>query len=525
MKNLFFLIQVCIAAFFISACSDGGEDTPTKKPDPTPDSEPSQTKTENEIANKWIFDEMSEWYYWNDKLPAESSLDFKLDPGATDGFFDKILYTESRANGQGMYDKFSWIESYTANTKSSSKQDIGFDFIPVRFVDAKGNTTGIGNIVTYIKKGTLAEISGLKRGHVIVAVDDVNLDINNWYSALYANKSSYKLKINDYEISKVIEITLSVTQEYEDKYVLMDTVYDNISGHKIGYLVLNTYGSEGNADDLQNNIYLIQRLLALKNKGITDLVLDLRYNGGGLVTTGVHLGSALVPNRANDIYEIKKYNAVLQKQIEQSSNATKESWLYDRFREKISWDDINYNDIPKLGDQLQTLSIIATGYTASCSEMTINCLRPYYKKSGKNLYVIGERTVGKNVGSWSIEPENKEIKWKLQPITFQSFNVDNESNYFNGFLPDVEADDFYDLVVLGENLKELGDTKETLLAQAIAKITGIPVVKSAKAKSASQFKPFSFDQLEKVGKRASMIINANEVKGLKTKAAALRANN
>lgn len=513
-KYLFLLLITPFALSFF-ACGDKDELITPTEPDPS--------DTENKIANQWILDEMSEWYYWNGKLPDKASLNFELDPGAINGFFDGILFSKAKANGQEMYDKFSWIESYTAETKSSTKNDLGFDFFPVTFIDNNGNATGdIGNVVVSIKRGTLAEKSGLKRGHIITAVDGVTLNDDNWYSALYANKSTYQLDVNDYEVKKNIKITVPVTPGYEDKFVLMDTIYKDISGHKIGYLVFSTYGTEGDANNLQNNIHLIQRLAELKKEGITDLILDLRYNMGGLVSTGVHLGSALVPNRTNDIYEIKKYNDILQKKIENSSNSVKEDWLYDRFQEKILWNKVEYNDIPKLGDQLQTLCILTTGYTASCSEMTINCLKPYYKKAGKNLYVIGEQTTGKNVGSWSIEPENKDIKWKLRPITFQSFNVNKESNYFNGLTPDKVADDYEDLSI---GLKGLGDLKETLLAEAVTKITGTIKIKSTKAKSASIAKSFSLDQVEKMGKRANMIINSNEVKKLKTKTAAFKADN
>lgn len=518
-KYLFLLpITILVLSFF----SCGDKDEPIITP-PAPN--PSDTKTDNEIANEWILDEMSAWYYWNNKIPEKNNLNFKLNPGAIDGFFETILFSANKANRGEIYDKFSWIESYTANTKSTAQNDLGFDFFPIVFVDNNNIPTGdIGNVVVSIKEGTLAKKSGLKRGHIITAVDGVTLTEDNWYSALYANKSEYKLDVNDYEIRKNIKISVNVTPGYDNKFVLMDTVYNNISGHKIGYLVFSTYGTEGDAADLQNNIHLIQRLAALQKKGITDLVLDLRYNMGGLVTTGVHLGSALVPNRTNDIYEIKKYNSTLQNQIDNSSNDEREDWLYDRFRDKIVWDGLEYNEIPKLGDQLQTLCILTTDYTASCSEMTINCLTPYYKKAGKNLYIVGSRTTGKNVGSWTIKPDNKDIKWKLQPITFQSFNVNKESNYFNGFIPDVDktANDYEDLSI---GLKDLGDLKETLLAKAVAVITKTSDPRSLKTKGLSIARPFTIDQIEKVGKRSSMIVNSNEVKKLKIKAAVLKADN
>ena len=509
------LLTILSSLILLVSCGD--------KDEPETPIDPDSSTSENEVANKWILDEMSQWYYWNDKLPAQNTLNINLDPGATDGFFESILYTSSKANGQGMYDKFSWIESYTADTKSSSKSDLGFDFFPVTFIDSNNRPTGdVGNVVVYIKPGTLAEKAKLKRGHIITAVDGITLNAGNWYSALYANKSEYKLDVIDPEIEQEIKISVPVTPGYVDKFVLMDTIYKDVPGHTIGYLVFNTYGTEGDSDDLQNNIHLIQRLTALQKGEITDLILDLRYNMGGLVTTGVHLGSALVPNRTNDIYEMKQYNYTLQQSIEKSSNEIKESWLYDRFREKILWDDTEYNEIPKLGNQLQSLYILTSGYTASCSEMTINCLRPYYEKAGKTLRVIGEQTTGKNVGSWTIEPEDKDIKWKLQPITFQSFNVNKESNYFNGITPYKAADDYEDLTV---GLKKLGDKKETLLASAIADITGVPIVKTAKTKSVSRFRPFPLSQLERVGKKSNMIVKPTEVKELKTKAASLEANN
>lgn len=509
------LLTILSSVILLISCGDKDESGSSPNPDPS--------TSENEVANKWILDEMSEWYYWNDKLPAQNTLNMKLDPGATNGFFESILYTKSKANGQGIYDKFSWIESYTADTKSSSKNDLGFDFFPVTFIDSNNKPTGdVGNVVVYIKPGTLAEKAKLKRGHIITAVDGITLNSDNWYSALYANKSEYKLDVIDPEIEQEIKISVPVTPGYVNKFVLMDTIYKDIPGHKIGYLVFNTYGTEGDSEDLQNNIYLIQRLTALQKEGITDLILDLRYNMGGLVTTGVHLGSALVPNRTNDIYEIKKYNDTFQQKIERSSNDVKEDWLYDRFCEKISWDKAEYNEIPKLGDQLQSLYILTTGYTASCSEMTINCLRPYYEKAGKTLRVVGEQTTGKNVGSWTIEPENKDIKWKLQPITFQSFNINKESNYFNGITPYKTADDYEDLIV---GLKKLGDLKETLLANAIADIKGTPIVKTAQTKSGPLFRPLPPDQLERAGKKSSMIVNTIEVKELKTKAALLKADN
>lgn len=525
MRKIFFTCSILFfSTLFFIACEDkdnekvtntggGGTTTPADS-------------TNNQITNKWIYDEMSVWYYWNDKIGKEANLNFTLDPDIENGFFESILYTQTKANGatlgtKATYDKFSWIEAYTTNSKAATSTDIGFDFIPL-LVSEGSNQVVL--VVSYVKPRTWASQNGIKRGFIISKVNNVLITRSNWSAVLFQNQPTYDLTYapNAVSFSKnsFSEITLQRTTNYEDKPLMMDSIY-TVGSHKIGYMVFNTYGTEGDVNDLSDNRYLIQRISALKDQGITDLVLDLRYNGGGLVTTGVHLGSALVPDRdSKNIYEVKKYNDLIQGELDKKSDGdpVKESYVADRFRDKIKWGSVEYDEIPRLGDQLQTLCIIGTGYTASCSEMTINCLKPYYKQAGKNLYVIGEETVGKNVGSWTITPEDTRIKWQIQPITFQSFNIDNSSDYFSGFTPDESADDFADL---GSGLKELGDKDETLLAAAIAKITGTQVKTTTKSTHSLLFSPLSRAQLEKGGRRFDMIVSQKEVNELKSKSAAV----
>ena len=519
MRRFIYTFSFFLVIVFLSiSCSDKDDET---IPNGGGSGSPTDS-TANQIANKWIYDEMSDWYYWNDKIESQGKLNFNLDPAETNGFFDNLLYTQAKANGTNLgtkaaYDKFSWVEQHTATAKAATATDLGFDFIG-RYIDNSQHLVVL--IVTYVKPNTWAARNAMKRGSIITKVDGAQITKNNWFSVLYQNKQSYKLTYakngSDFNKNILSEKVLQRTDNYEDKPLMIDTVY-TVNNKKIGYLVFNTYGTKGDANDLADNQYLMRRISAMKDKGITDLVLDLRYNGGGLVTTGVHLGSALVPNRnTNNVYESKKYNPLIQAELDglPDGDDVKESYVRDRFRDKIKWVNKEYDEIPRLGDQLQTLCVITTGYTASCSEMTINCLKPYYKKAGKNLYVIGENSVGKNVGSWTIEPDDERIKWQIQPIIFQSFNVDGESNYFSGISPDVAVDDFTNLAT---GLQELGDTNETLLAAAIAKITGNNIRIAPKTTSALSITPLSQEQLERGGKRFDMIVSQPEVRELKAK--------
>ncbi len=96
----------------------------------------------------------------------------------------------------------------------------------------------------------------------------------------------------------------------------------------------------------------------------------------------------------------------------------------------------------------------------------INSLIPYLSRS--NITIIGEKTIGKRVGSNTFGTKEK-YGWLLHPITLRIYNADHEADYANGFEPDVKIEE----LVIGNDLLPFGDMNEMLLGEALSRITGL----------------------------------------------------
>jgi len=260
-------------------------------------------------------------------------------------------------------------------------------------------------------------------------------------------------KGNEITFNKKKTISVAASRAVEDTPFLKDSVY-TVGDKKVGYLVYNSFSS---GPDDESTIYDDQMKQVFAEFKAETVVLDLRYNQGGLVTCAQLMTSLLAPADA-----LGKTFCIMEHNEKQSKND--EALL---LKKNAEMGNANLD--------LRRIYVLTGSVTASASEAVINCLIPYLTRS--NIMVIGEKTIGKRVGSNTFGTR-EEYDWLLHPITLRIYNADHEADYANGFEPDVKIEE----LVIGNDLLPFGDTNEMLLSEALSQISGLKSL-SARAES------------------------------------------
>ncbi|MDI1307055.1 MAG: S41 family peptidase, partial [bacterium] len=251
-------------------------------------------------------------------------------------------------------DRFSWIvsdylelEGALQGTTKNDGVDFGLSYKP-------GSTTEIFGYVRYVIANSDASTKAIKRGDMFTAVNGTQLTISNYQSLLAAD--SYTLNMADYNGTTIVangkSVSLTKTVLSENP-ILINKVITSGS-HKIGYLMYN--GFYANYDTQLNDAFA-----TLKSQGITDLVLDLRYNGGGSVQTATRLASMITGQFTGQVFAKQQWNAKINAYFE-AENPTA---LINSFTDKIGTTAINSLNMTKI-------YILTTKSTASASELVIN---------------------------------------------------------------------------------------------------------------------------------------------------------
>lgn len=414
----------------------------------------SSSSVDYNYVNSWIYANMSYYYYWTDYLPDEPSTD--QDP---DDFYEALLYSGDRFSF--MYDNYQEL----INLLNGVTLESGFEY--KLYWESSAKTTVIMQIM-YIKPDSPAEDLGLKRGDVIYQINGSTITGDN-YSDLISDdmNAAYEATYRRYDSSSDSWVdmgTFDLTPiTYAENPVFLDTVYD-FNGKKVAYLIYNFFSPGSSSDDTSYDDELATVFSNFKSQGATEFILDLRYNNGGSETSVKTLANLIVQNAtSSDLMFTKTYNTTLETYVEDTYGS---DYLKTYFSPASG----------NIGSQLASgnLYAITSSSTASASEVTMNVMRPYM-----GLYMVGDTTVGKDVGSITIyESDNAENPYAIQPIVVKLVNA-NDQDYPDGLVPDVYIKD-NSLI-----LQPLGDTDETLLAATLSAI-GVTTARTEKLSTSSR---------------------------------------
>ncbi len=356
--------------------------------------------------NLFVADVLDEIYYWYQFLPAVDPAEFQ----SPEAYLDAVRY-------RPLDTSFSYIAPRASEEAFfSDSQYIGFGF--------SWRLTGTVARVMQVFPGSPALEAGLGRGHRFIEINGKTIaqllasgeiatvfgpdEIGYQVTIVFEDRNGNRSRATMTKALVTIP-TVSVTKVYE------------VDGRKVGYIFFRNF--------VRPSFEALDTAFTeLRTVGVDELVLDLRYNGGGLVSVAQHLGGLIGGlTTAGQVFAEYFHN-------------DKNTFL---------------NRIIRFEDKANSLSpprliVITTRGSASASELVINALRPFMP-----VIVIGDTTYGKPVGQYAI-PFCDRV---MAPVSFALRNARGEGDFFGGFAPDCPAPDDIE--------HDLGEATEGSLAEAL----------------------------------------------------------
>jgi hypothetical protein len=376
--------------------------------------------------NSAVYQTLRDWYYWYKQIPSVSPFVF-ADP---DALLDAVRY-------RPLDNTFSYISTAAASQAFyGESQYLGFGF-SMKF------TVGYELRVTDVFPSSPASEIGFDRGTEILTVNGKSIqrtyEDGEWGTiwggeeAGYAVNVTFKNAAGETKSGRIAKRVVTIP-------TVPHVSIHQAGGRTTGYIVFKNFVEPSYAA-------LDAAFARLRDAGATELVLDLRYNGGGLIAVAQHLGGLIGGDRTS--------GEVFAQYVHNDKRSSNNSSI--RFAR------------PASAFPLNRLIVITTRSSASASELIINALKPFIP-----VVVVGDNSYGKPVGQYGFRICEK----MLWPVSFSVQNARGQGDYFDGFVPDCRAAD--------DISRPLGDPAEASLATALRYVaTGSCAAAPSAASSAS----------------------------------------
>lgn len=436
-------LWLAVGITLLSACGGGGG---TATPPPTGGTGGGSTgggqtgaSCSLQSRQQFAFDVLREWYLFPETLPTT----FAPGGAATvQAYIDTLTAT---ARGQRRDRFFTFLTSIAEeNAFFASGESAGFGF------RVSTDTVARRVFISEAFEGAPALAAGIDRGDEILAIGTSASTLQP-VATLIANGGSAAVTDafgpTTAGVTRTLRVTgpsgqrdLTVTKATFDLPPVSSRygsrIIDAGGGQRVGYLNLRTFIS---AADPQLRLAFD----SFRSQGINQFVVDFRYNGGGLLSTAELMGDLLGGNRnASEVY-----SSFVYRPEKSGNNSTK-----------------RFAPTPQSVAPTK-IAFIATGATASASEVVINGLLPYY---GANLGLIGANTFGKPVGQIALD--RSACDDRIRVVAFSSRNSANSDNYYDGLAATVTAT----CRATDDLTRQLGDPQEASLRQALDYLAGTP---------------------------------------------------
>ena len=439
------IATIAILAASLAACGGGDNSTPPRVIDP-----PTTGGDTCSLSDRqdWALSVLQEWYLFPNLLDTTVN---KANFDSVQGYLNAVT-----APGDSLFDPDNIGKTFTFITSIEEENDL----------IQNGSNAGFGIRLTYdLSAGRVfvaeafenapAFAAGFDRGTEILTINGQtvsSLIAQGGASAVsQALGASTPGVTRTFEIRSVSGVTTTVTvakTEYSldpisDRYGV--EILDDGAGGQVGYINLRTFIVSDAANQLRS------AFAQFRSAGITNVILDFRYNGGGLVSVADLLGDLMGEGLEGQIFSKTQYRP-----SKSSNNSTE---LFQQEPDQI--------DVMKL-------AIIGRLGTASASELVANSMIPYL---GDNIALIGTDTYGKPVGQNAFDREACDDR--LRPVTFQTVNANDQGEYYGGL-----ASVMPNTCAAGDDITiQLGDPREASISTALDFIAGrscTPIASSTK---------------------------------------------
>lgn len=385
-----------------------------------PESDEVEPIKVEDTIKKAIFDSMKDWYYWTNELPT--SVDVSSYATNND-LLEDLMFRP--------LDRWSYLTTSAAFNASFTGQASGAHGFSFAFDENERL------FVAFVYDEAPAGKDGWQRGWEIIEINGRPIssyrNSNGSYTFdLGANtvgvRNTFKMRLPDgSESTRTIE-----KGAFQTNSVLLRDVYE-VEGKKVGHWVYQSFRATAGLTPTRSQ-EVDDSFAYFQQQGIDELIIDLRYNGGGSVAVTEQILNYLVPSSASGrTMYTNRHNG-------------------NKFENNRT---VNFNKRGSLN--LSRIIFITSRGSASASELLINCLNPYM-----SLHIIGDDTYGKPVGSFPLSSFNRTLATndvELVPITFAIANADGRADYFDGFPANFKVGD--------DPARNWGDPQERRLAAAL----------------------------------------------------------